>query len=80
MTGGEEDGGGDGNLAEAPSVDDVASAAAGFRALCCAGECVAAPDELRLSVAVFSLSSRLWDRGVEAESRGLLEERRGGES
>lgn len=80
MTGGDEDGGGEGNLAEASSVGDVPSVATDRRALCCAGERVTAPEELRLSVAVVSVSSRLWDRGVDVDSRGLLEERRGGES
>lgn len=84
-TGGDEDGGGEGNLEEAPSAGAVpsvgAAAAADFRALCCVvGDRVAAAVELRLSEAVCSMSSRRWDRGVETDARGRLEERRGGES
>lgn len=74
-TGGDEDGGGEGNWEEAPSTDTEPSVA-DFRVLCCVGT----PDELRLPLAVCSMSSRRWDRGVETEARGRLEERRGGES
>jgi hypothetical protein len=61
-------------------MDDEQSVAADFRALGCSWERVAVQGELRrLSLDVFSTSSRLGDRAVETGARGRLEERRGGE-